>query len=106
MTLMKLRLGFLFTDLSQQFRMYLMVFALKFFIHGDVKSFICVVKLTSHTTATQIENQISKFREPQQRTFVTLSRFWLFKGLGAWVNLLKNENLWQKSFSRKRWIRF
>ena len=39
-------------------------------------------------------------------TFVTLSRFWLFKSLGAWVNLLKNGNLWRKSFLRKCWIRF
>ena len=40
MALIKLRLGFLFTDLSQHFRMYLVVHALKFFIHGrDVKSF-------------------------------------------------------------------
>ena len=60
MTLMKLRLGFLFKDLSQHFRMYLVVFALKFFIHGhgqEVTSshlLICVVKSKSHTTATQI----------------------------------------------------
>ena len=45
MTLMKLRLDFLFTDLSQDFKIYLVVFALKFFIHGhwvrgDVKSFV------------------------------------------------------------------
>ena len=44
MTLMKLRLGFLFKDLSQHFRMYLVVFALKFFnswswARGDIKSF-------------------------------------------------------------------
>ena len=32
MTLMKLRLDFLFTDLSQHFGMYLVVFALMFFI--------------------------------------------------------------------------
>ena len=34
--LMKLRLDFLFRDLShdQHFRMYLMVFAIKFFIHA------------------------------------------------------------------------
>ena len=30
----KLRLNFLFVDLSQDFGIYLMVFALKFFIHG------------------------------------------------------------------------
>ena len=33
-TLMKLRLDFLFTDLPQHFGIYLVVFALKFFIHG------------------------------------------------------------------------
>ena len=33
MTLMKLRLDFFSTDLSQHFGMYLAVFALKFFIH-------------------------------------------------------------------------
>ena len=46
MTLSKLRLDFLFTDLSQHFGTDLMVFALKFFIHGhgyvtgDVKSYV------------------------------------------------------------------
>ena len=46
MNLMKLRLDFLFTDLSQQFGIDLVVFALKLFIHGhgfkvpDVKSFL------------------------------------------------------------------
>ena len=34
MTLMKLKLDFLFTDFSQHFRIYLVVFALKLFIHG------------------------------------------------------------------------
>ena len=34
MTLMKLRLDFLFVDLSQHFGTDLVVFALKFFIHG------------------------------------------------------------------------
>ena len=34
MTLMKLRLDFLFTDLSQHFGIYLVVFALEVFIHG------------------------------------------------------------------------
>ena len=34
MTLIKLRLGFFVTDLSQHFEIYLMAFALKFFIHG------------------------------------------------------------------------
>ena len=34
LTLMKLRLGLLFKDLSQQFGIDLVVFALKFFIHG------------------------------------------------------------------------
>ena len=34
LTLMKLRLGLLFKDLSQQFGIELVVFALKFFIHG------------------------------------------------------------------------
>ena len=33
MTLMKLRLGFLFTDLSQYFGVYLIAFALKFFLN-------------------------------------------------------------------------
>ena len=35
MTLMKLRLDFHFRDLSQHFGMYLVVFALKFFIHRN-----------------------------------------------------------------------
>ena len=44
MTLKKLRLDFLSTDLSQHFGIYLVVFALKFFIHrhevrGDLNSF-------------------------------------------------------------------
>ena len=41
MTLMKFRLGFFFTDLSQYFGKYLVAFALKFFyswVRGDVKS--------------------------------------------------------------------
>ena len=32
--LIKIRLNFLFPDLFQHFRIYLLVFALKFFIHG------------------------------------------------------------------------
>ena len=46
MTLMKLRLGFLFADLSHDFGVSLVVaFALKFFTHqdgvrGDLKSFV------------------------------------------------------------------
>ena len=34
MALQKLKFGFLFTDLSQHFRIYLMAFAVKFFIQG------------------------------------------------------------------------
>ena len=41
MTLMKLRLNFLFTDLSQHFRIYLVVFALKFFIHIGMGKSLC-----------------------------------------------------------------
>ena len=50
MTLIKLRLDFLFTDISQRFGMYLVVFALNFFIHqywvrSDLKlEVICVIK--------------------------------------------------------------
>ena len=45
MTLMKLKSDFLFTDLSHHFGIYLVVFALKFFIdrhdgvRGDLKPF-------------------------------------------------------------------
>ena len=44
MTLMKVRLGFLFKDLSRHFRIYLVVSTLKFFyswswVRGDLKSF-------------------------------------------------------------------
>ena len=53
MSLVKLRLGFLFTDLSQHFGMHLVVFALKLFyslVRGDSKScvtlnqklFVCI----------------------------------------------------------------
>ena len=49
MTLIKLRRDSLFTDLSQHFRIYLVVFALKFFIMGmgykRWRKVICVVKL-------------------------------------------------------------
>ena len=45
LTLMKLRLGFLLTDLSQQFRMYVVVFALKVFIHGMGKRWRKVIYL-------------------------------------------------------------
>ena len=53
MTLMKLRLDFLFTDLSQHFSMYYgglyaQVFYSLSWVRGDIKSFICVVKLKSH----------------------------------------------------------
>ena len=34
MALMKWKLDFLFTDLSQHYGIYLVVFELKFFIHG------------------------------------------------------------------------
>ena len=57
MTLMKLRLIFLnileciLWSLHSSFLFMLMVTGN---IRGDVKSFICVVKLKSHTTATQI----------------------------------------------------
>ena len=62
---------------------------------------MCVVKLKSHATATQIENhKFSKFRESDQELSSRLADFGLFKGLGAWVNLLKNENLWRKSFQK------
>ena len=50
MTLIKLRLDFLFTDISQRFGIYLVVFALSFFIHqywvrSDLKlEVICVIK--------------------------------------------------------------
>ena len=37
------------------------------------------------------------------KTFVTLSRFWLIRGWQVWVNLLKKENLWQKSFFQIMW---
>ena len=45
MALMDLRLDFLFTDLSQYFGIYLVVLAVKFFIHwhglrSDLKSFL------------------------------------------------------------------
>ena len=44
------------------------------------------------------KNFRSYFRENCQKTFVTLSRFWLLRGWGVWVNPLKKENLRQKSF--------
>ena len=37
-------------------------------------------------------------KEHEQK-LVMLSRFWLLSEWGAWVNLLKKENLWHKSFS-------
>ena len=45
-------------------------------------------------------------REHQQKTFVPLSRFWPLRGWGVWINPLKKENLRQKSFFRKFWMRF
>ena len=55
--MLKLILDFLFTDISQHFRRYLVVFALKHFImgmgkRGDVKSHLCCE--ISHRTTTQI----------------------------------------------------
>ena len=57
MTLIKLRLDLLFTDLSQHFGMYLVVFALKFFIHrhgvrGGMEQLCRIIK--THTTTTTI----------------------------------------------------
>ena len=39
-------------------------------------------------------------REHQQKTFSKLSRFWLLREWGSWVNLVKEENSLQKSFFR------
>ena len=62
MALMKLRLGFLFTDLSQHFKMCLVVFVLQFFyswswVRGGLKSFICVLKLKSHIGGILLSGQ-------------------------------------------------
>ena len=35
------------------------------------------------------------------KTFLTLSRFWILKGLGLWVSPLKKENLHQNLFQIK-----
>ena len=44
----------------------------------------------------------AEVKEHQQKTFVTLSKFWSLMvgggGGGGWVNLLKKGNLWGKSF--------
>ena len=62
MTLTKLRLDFLFTDLSQHFGIYLVVFALKFFInrHGERGEVIYVVKSNSHNYNPDIKPEIFK----------------------------------------------
>ena len=59
MTLMNLRLDILFTDLSQHFKIDLVVLALEFFIHEyrckRWRKVICVLKLkVIGTTTTQI----------------------------------------------------
>ena len=59
MTLMNLRLDILFTDLSQHFKIDLVVLALEIFIHGygckRWRKVICVMKLkVIGTTTTQI----------------------------------------------------
>ena len=41
---------------------------------------------------------INLIREHWQKTFVTLKNFLVVKGWVVWVNPLKKENLWQKSF--------
>ena len=57
---------------------------------------IFVVKL-SHRTTTQIKTQkFSKFREHQQKTFVTLNKRVVILG-----ESVKNENSWRKSFFSK-----
>ena len=64
---MKLRLHFFFTDLSQRFRIYLVVFALKFFIHGhglDKREckIICDTKLNkSDTLQPQLKYKTRNF---------------------------------------------
>ena len=43
--------------------------------------------------------KLINIRQHRQKSFVTLSWFWLFRGWGGgWVNPLKKENLWRKSF--------
>ena len=64
---LKLILDFLFTDLSQHFRIYLVVFALRLFIHGhglDKREckIICVTKLNkSDTVQPQLKYKTRNF---------------------------------------------
>ena len=48
MTLMKMRVDFLFTDFSQHFGINLVVFALKFFIHGHRRYEVRIMLETSN----------------------------------------------------------
>ena len=45
------------------------------------------------TKKTKRLTEIQVLREHQQKTFITLSGFWLLRGWGLSVNLLKQENL-------------
>ena len=45
-----------------------------------------------------LNKSFSNFKGASTKTFVMLSRFWLVRGWGVWVNPLKNENLRLKSF--------
>ena len=57
-------------------------------MHITVTAF-CFLYLQWHGT---------QLRDHQQKTFVTLSRYWPFSEWGVWVNRLKRENLSWKSF--------
>ena len=48
MTLMKMRVDFLFTDFSQHFGINLVVFALQFFIHGHRRYEVRIMLETSN----------------------------------------------------------
>ena len=63
MTLMKLRLEFRFTDLSQHFRIYLGVFALKFFINGG-RVYLFILGHTKVYTPGTIANSQTDDRTP------------------------------------------
>ena len=56
MTLMKLRLEFLFTDLSQHFRIYLVVIALRFFFINGGRVYLFILGHTKMYTPGTIAN--------------------------------------------------
>ena len=102
---MKLRSDFLFTDLSQHFGIYLVVFALKFFIHRhdglrrDLKSFVVKSKVTQPQPINQKFSKFIKEEIAQRNSMKTKTNWNLKVLLGAIINTITQLNSLSVFFS-------